>query len=297
MIIPHKEHRIGIFIDVQNLYHSAKNLYGGRVNYGELIKKLTGERKLVRALGYVVRSDPETGEESFFEALQKAGIELRMKDIQIFPSGGKKADWDVGLAVDGIRMADSLDVAILVSGDGDFIPLVKYLQIGLGKGVEVAAFGKTASSGLKEVADNFIDLDTTPRMVFKSAKSSARKKKMDLNRQKFAKEIGGENLIIETSNLAEQTNAAVTATYGGTTVLATVVMEDRDSETDYMPLTVDYEEKFYAAGKILGSRFVRREGKPSEEAVLSGRLVDRTVRPLFDRRGRRPTQGVATGLS
>ena len=120
---------------------------------------------------------------------------------------------------------------------------------------------------------------------------------MDLNRQKFAKEIGGENLIIETSNLAEQTNAAVTATYGGTTVLATVVMEDRDSETDYMPLTVDYEEKFYAAGKILGSRFVRREGKPSEEAVLSGRLVDRTVRPLFDRRVRRPTQVVATVLS
>ncbi len=176
MIIPNKEHRIGIFIDVQNLYHSAKNLYGGRVNYGELIRKLTGERKLVRALGYVVRSDPETGEESFFEALQKAGIELRMKDIQVFPSGVKKADWDVGLAVDVIRMADALDVAILVSGDGDFIPLVKYLQIGLGKGVEIAAFGKTASAGLKEIADNFVDLDTTPRMVFKSAKSSARKR-------------------------------------------------------------------------------------------------------------------------
>lgn len=177
MIIPNKEHRIGIFIDVQNLYHSAKNLYGGRVNYGELIKKLVGERKLTRALGYVVRSDPETGEESFFEALQKAGIELRMKDIQVFPSGVKKADWDVGLAVDAIRMADSFDVIVLVSGDGDFIPLVKYLQIGLGKGVEVAAFGKTTSSGLREVADNFIDLDTTPKMVFKSAKASAKKKK------------------------------------------------------------------------------------------------------------------------
>ena len=177
MIIPNKEHRIGIFIDVQNLYHSAKNLYGGRVNYGELIRKLVNERKLVRALGYVVRSDPETGEESFFEALQKAGIELRMKDIQIFPSGVKKADWDVGLAVDAIRMSDSFDVVILVSGDGDFIPLVKYLQIGLGKGVEIAAFGKTASSGLKEIADNFMDLDTTPRMVFKSAKSSSGREK------------------------------------------------------------------------------------------------------------------------
>ena len=173
MIIPNKEHRIGIFIDVQNLYHSAKNLYGGRVNYGELIKKLTNDRKLVRALGYVVRSDPETGEESFFEALGKAGIELRMKDIQVFPNGVKKADWDVGIAVDAIRMAETLDVIILVSGDGDFIPLVKYLQIGFGKGVEVAAFGKTSSSGLREAADNFIDLDTIPRMVFKSTKASA----------------------------------------------------------------------------------------------------------------------------
>jgi len=177
MIIQNKEHKIGIFIDVQNLYHSAKNLYGGRVNYGELIKKLTGDRKLVRALGYVVRSDPETGEESFFEALEKAGIELRMKDIQVFPNGVKKADWDVGIAVDAIRMADTFDVVVLVSGDGDFIPLVKYLQIGLGKGVEVAAFGKTSSAGLREVADNFTDLDTIPKMVFKSAKASASKKR------------------------------------------------------------------------------------------------------------------------
>lgn len=177
MIIPNKDHRIGIFIDVQNLYHSAKNLYGGRVNYNELIKKLTNDRRLARALGYVVRSDPETGEESFFEALEKAGIELRMKDIQVFQSGAKKADWDVGIAVDAIRMANMFDIIILVSGDGDFVPLVKYLQWGLGKGVEVAAFGKTTSGKLKEVADNFIDLDTTPRMVFKSAKSTPRKKK------------------------------------------------------------------------------------------------------------------------
>ena len=177
MIIPNKDHRIGIFIDVQNLYHSAKNLYGGRVNYNELIKLLTNERRLARALGYVVRSDPETGEESFFEALEKAGIELRMKDIQVFQSGAKKADWDVGMAVDAIRMAKMFDVIVLVSGDGDFVPLVKYLQWGLGKGVEVAAFGKTTSGRLKEVADNFIDLDTAPRMVFKSAKSAPRKKK------------------------------------------------------------------------------------------------------------------------
>lgn len=120
---------------------------------------------------------------------------------------------------------------------------------------------------------------------------------MDLNRQKFTKTIGGQDLIIETSRLAEQANAAVTATYGETTVLATAVMGDSDTDLDYMPLSVDYEEKFYSVGKILGSRFMRREGRPSEEAILSGRLVDRTIRPLFDKRIRRPIQVVATVLS
>lgn len=176
-LIPNKEQRVGIFIDIQNLYHSAKNLYGGRVNYSELIKHLVGDRRLVRALAYVVKSDPETGEESFFEALEKTGIELRVKDIQVFASGVKKADWDVGLAVDAIRMADMLDVIILVSGDGDFLPLVNYLQWGQGKGVEVAAFGRTASARMKEAADRFVDLDSTPRMVFKTLKPTAREKR------------------------------------------------------------------------------------------------------------------------
>ncbi len=169
-IIPNKEQRVGIFIDVQNLYHSAKNLYGGRVNYSELLKQLVQGRRMVRALAYVVKSDPETGEDSFFEALHKTGIELRIKDIQVFSSGAKKADWDVGLAVDAIRMADMFDVIILVSGDGDFTPLVNYLQWGLGKGVEVAAFGKTSSGRLRETADNFLDLDNAPRVVFKALK-------------------------------------------------------------------------------------------------------------------------------
>ncbi|MDZ4231568.1 MAG: NYN domain-containing protein [Patescibacteria group bacterium] len=167
-IIPNKEQRVGIFIDIQNLYHSAKNLYGARVNFAELLKRLTKERKLVRALAYIVRSDPSTGEEAFFDALEKSGIELRSKDIQIFASGAKKADWDVGIAVDAIRMANMFDIIILVSGDGDFVPMVKYLQWGLGKGVEVAAFGKTTNAGLREAADTFIDLDGLPKVVFKA---------------------------------------------------------------------------------------------------------------------------------
>jgi uncharacterized LabA/DUF88 family protein len=167
-IIPNKEQRVGVFIDIQNLYHSAKNLYGSRVNFGELLKHLTNERRLVRALAYVVKSDPSTGEEAFFDALVKSGIELRSKDIQIFAGGAKKADWDVGIVVDAIRMANMFDVVILVSGDGDFVPAVKYLQWGLGKGVEVAAFGKTASALLRETADTFVDLDAVPKIIFKA---------------------------------------------------------------------------------------------------------------------------------
>lgn len=176
-IIQNKEQRIGVFIDIQNLYHSAKNLYDSRVNFSELLKKLTGGRKLVRARGYVVRSDPSTGEESFFKALEESGIEVVSKDIQIFSSGAKKADWDVGIAVDAIRMASMFDVIVIVSGDGDFVPLVKYLQWGLGKGVEVAAFGKTTSSMLREAADDFVDIDEMPKMVFKTSIKQSKKGK------------------------------------------------------------------------------------------------------------------------
>lgn len=167
----HEGQRIGIFIDIQNLYHSAKNLYRGRVNYKELIKVLTKNRILIRALGYVVKSEitatQTSSEASFFEALEKVGVELRIKDLQIYPGGFKKADWDVGMAVDAIRMAGSLDAIILVTGDGDFVPLVEYLKWGLGKEVEVAAFGRSASGKLKEVADFFIDLEKIPRVILK----------------------------------------------------------------------------------------------------------------------------------
>ena len=116
-------------------------------------------------------------------------------------------------------------------------------------------------------------------------------------RKEFSVEVGGKKLTLEISPLAEQANAAVLAKYGETAVLATVVMSDRDSQSDYLPLKVDYEEKFYAAGKIIGSRYIRRESRPSDEAILAGRLVDRTIRPLFDHRTRRDIQVVLTVLS
>jgi uncharacterized LabA/DUF88 family protein len=161
-IIKHKEQRVGIFIDTQNLYHSAKNLYHSRVNFGAIMKEALGNRALIRAVAYVITT--EAGDEkSFFEALGKIGIEAKTKDLQIFSGGAKKADWDVGLAVDAIKMAPKLDTVIIASGDGDFIPLVEYLQMNEGCQVEVISFGKSSSSKLKEVADDFIDMCENPK--------------------------------------------------------------------------------------------------------------------------------------
>jgi len=160
-VIKHKEQRVGVFIDTQNLYHSARNLYKARVNFGAVLKDAVAGRKLVRAVAYVITT--EAGDEkNFFEALQKLGIETKTKDLQIFSSGTKKADWDVGLAVDAIKMSPRLDSVIIISGDGDFIPLVEYLQT-IGVQVEVVSFGKSTSGKLREAVDDFVDLSENPR--------------------------------------------------------------------------------------------------------------------------------------
>lgn len=161
-IVKHKGQRIAVFIDTQNLYHCAKNLYGARVNFAAILKDALGDRTLVRAIAYMVTT--ESGEEkNFIESLGKMGIEVKTKDLQIFSGGAKKADWDVGLAVDAITLASKVDAVVLVSGDGDFVPLVEYLQINAGVQVEVIAFGKSTSGRLKEAADDFIDLGENPR--------------------------------------------------------------------------------------------------------------------------------------
>ena len=119
-----------------------------------------------------------------------------------------------------------------------------------------------------------------------------------MQKKEFSTVVGGKTLTATFSDLAERANGSVMLRYGNTVVLATAVMskESRDGE-DFLPLTVDYEEKFYASGQILGSRFVRREGKPSDEAILSGRIVDRTIRPLFDHWIRNEIQSIITVLS
>ena len=156
-VIKHKEQRVGVFIDAQNLYHSAKNLYKSRVNFASVLEGAVEGRHLIRAVAYVITT--ESGEEKgFFEALENMGIETKTKDLQIFFGGAKKADWDVGIAVDAIRLAPKLDTVVIASGDGDFVPLVEYLQ-NVGVQVEVLSFGKSSSSKLIDVADDFVDLD------------------------------------------------------------------------------------------------------------------------------------------
>lgn len=168
-IVKHKDQRVGVFIDTQNLYHSAKNLYKARVNFANVLKDAVSGRNLVRAIAYVVTT--ESGEEkAFFEALEKIGIETKTKDLQVFYGGAKKADWDVGLAVDAIKLAPKLDAVVIASGDGDFVPLVEYLKAETQ--VEVITFGRSASAKLKESADDFIDMcDDSERYLLRPGRS------------------------------------------------------------------------------------------------------------------------------
>ncbi len=157
MSIKHKNQRVGVFVDVQNMYHSAKNLHSANVNFAKVLEEAVAGRQLIRAIAYVIRSKSRE-EQSFFEVISKQGFELKIKNLQIFPGGMKKADWDIGMAVDAIKLADKLDAIILVTGDGDFIPLIAYLRENKGCRVELLAFSKTASSKLVEAVDGFIDL-------------------------------------------------------------------------------------------------------------------------------------------
>lgn len=152
-----KEQRIGVFVDVQNLYYSAKNLYNAKVNFANVLRAVTRGRKLIRAIAYVIKTEAMK-EKTFFEALEKIGFDIRAKDLQVFYGGAKKGDWDVGIAMDIIELAPKLDVVVLVSGDGDFVPLLQHAKT-TGCKIEASAFGRSASSKLKEVVETFYDLD------------------------------------------------------------------------------------------------------------------------------------------
>lgn len=156
-MIKNQFQRVGVFIDIQNLYYSAKNLYNAKVNFGKILETAVADRQLIRALAYCIRADiPE--EQPFFDALSKSGFEVKAKDIQLFPGGVKKGDWDVGIVIDMIRLSSKIDVVILVSGDGDYVPAVEYLR-NQGQYIEGVSFGKSTSAKLIAAVDEFTDLD------------------------------------------------------------------------------------------------------------------------------------------
>lgn len=153
-----RDQRVGVFVDVQNMYYSAKNLYNAKVNFAQILKSAVANRSLIRAIAYVIKADVKE-EQNFFDALEKIGFEVRSKDLQIFAGGAKKGDWDIGLAMDTIELAPKLDTIVIVSGDGDYVPLLYHLRHALGCRIEVIAFGKSSSSLLRQECDQFIDLD------------------------------------------------------------------------------------------------------------------------------------------
>ena len=153
-----KEQRVGVFVDVQNLYYSAKNLYKAKINFGQVLKDAVAGRKLVRAIAYAIKANIKE-EKSFHDALEKIGYEVKTKDLQTFAGGAKKGDWDIGIAMDIIELANKLDTIILVSGDGDFVDLLQHLKRAMGCRIEVMAIGPSSSGKLRIEADEFIDMD------------------------------------------------------------------------------------------------------------------------------------------
>lgn len=169
----HETQRVGVFVDVQNMYYSARALYEQKVDFGEILKEAVGNRQLVRAFAYVIQADNED-EGTFFDALRERGYELRSKALLNFYGGTSKGDWDVGLAIDVVRMVDKLDVVVLISGDGDFKDLLQYVKEH-GARAEVLAFGSSASSQLVEEADAVYDLAQDPKRFLIPKKRPSRK--------------------------------------------------------------------------------------------------------------------------
>ncbi|OGY86626.1 MAG: hypothetical protein A2233_04275 [Candidatus Kerfeldbacteria bacterium RIFOXYA2_FULL_38_24] len=165
--------RVAVFVDVQNMYYSARALYDQRVDFGEILKEAVGNRKLVRAFAYVIQADNEE-EKTFFDALKDRGYEIRSKELLSFYGGNKKGDWDIGIAMDIVRLSSKVDNIVLVSGDGDFKELLQYVKA-QGCRAEVMAFGSSSSKQLVEEADAVYDLSQDPKRFLIPKKRLAKK--------------------------------------------------------------------------------------------------------------------------
>jgi len=154
-----KNQRIGVFVDVQNLFYSAKYQYNSKVDFSRLMQLCVNGRVLVRALAYIVQT-PDIDQSGFLTVLDSIGFEIKSKELRLRPDGTAKGDWDMGMAIDSISMADRLDVIVLVSGDGDFVDLVNMLK-SRGVIVEVLSFPNNTAEDLKRAATIYVPLDKT----------------------------------------------------------------------------------------------------------------------------------------
>ncbi|WP_335999830.1 NYN domain-containing protein [Halorientalis halophila] len=152
----HPGQRVAMLADAQNLYHTARSLYTRNIDYASLLEEGVDGRELTRAIAYVIRAEAED-EETFFEALVDIGFETKIKDIKTFGDGSKKADWDVGMSLDAVTLADHVDTVVLCTGDGDFSRLCRHLKHE-GCKVEIMAFRESTADELIEAADAFRDL-------------------------------------------------------------------------------------------------------------------------------------------
>ncbi len=154
--IPSTELRVGIFVDVQNIFYAAKP-FNARLDFEKLLELSVGKRRLIRAIAYVVQS-PDVDQSNFISMLQQKSYEVKRKDLRQRSDGSAKGDWDMGMAIDIMRFVNKLDVVVLVSGDGDFVPLVDLVKT-LGPRVEVISFTYNTARDLINSADEHIPIE------------------------------------------------------------------------------------------------------------------------------------------
>ncbi|ERH08016.1 MAG: hypothetical protein J07HN4v3_00381 [Halonotius sp. J07HN4] len=152
----HPDQRVAVLADSQNLYHTAHSDYSRNIDYEGLLTEAVAGRELTRAIAYVIRADAPN-EEEFFDALVEIGFETKIKAIKTFGDGSKKADWDVGMSLDAVTLADHVDTVVICTGDGDFSRLCSHLRHE-GVRVEVMAFGSSTAEELIDATDEFTDL-------------------------------------------------------------------------------------------------------------------------------------------
>ncbi|MCP4975661.1 MAG: NYN domain-containing protein [Maribacter sp.] len=158
--------RLGIFVDVQNMFYSAKLLHQSKIDYSKLLQEAVANRELIRAVAYAVHK-PDVDQSGFTDALQRLGYEIKTKELRLRPDGTAKGDWDMGIAIDTIAIAPKLDTIVLVSGDGDFVPLLEMLK-SQGCRVEVVSFRKSTAVELIEASTKYTAIEES--MLFKEKK-------------------------------------------------------------------------------------------------------------------------------